>query len=223
MNWIPYLDELDPLPGQCCPYATSSPFSIDRMLQIANTQKDDVLLDIGCGDGRIAIYAAKHYGIRAIGIDINPDLLAKAAKDAKQEGVEHLVSFKIKSFADESFDFKLKNIDETIESVHTYPTIFTCYLIPQALKLIEQRLKNIVRTQHILNIDNQNTNNNNNTTTTESLENNKVYNTRVVAYIFDMERWTHTYHDEQFKIFLYNHTSQDKVPVTVDSQNPWIL
>eukprot|EP01133_Synstelium_polycarpum_P019065 gene19065-22830_t len=95
ISWIPFLDEDDPLPGQCCPYATTSEFTMAEGLNIASVDKDDVLLDVGCGDGRIPIFAAKTYGIRSIGIDINPDLIAKANKEAIDQGVSHLVLFKV--------------------------------------------------------------------------------------------------------------------------------
>lgn len=52
ISWIPFLDEDDPLPGQVSPFASVSPSTIEMVLGMLNPTKDDVLLDIGCGDGR---------------------------------------------------------------------------------------------------------------------------------------------------------------------------
>jgi len=67
---------------------------VDKMLELAEIKKGDVLYDLGSGDGRIVIRAAKKYGIRAVGIEMDRLLLAKARKDAKAAGVAHLVDFR---------------------------------------------------------------------------------------------------------------------------------
>lgn len=67
---------------------------VDRELELARIQPGDVLYDLGCGDGRIVITAALHYGIRAVGIEKNPELIERAKRNAQQHGVEHLVSFR---------------------------------------------------------------------------------------------------------------------------------
>jgi len=67
---------------------------VDKMLEIANVGKGDVLYDLGSGDGRIAIAAAKKYGIRAVGIDIDPERIKEATANAKKAGVEKLVTFR---------------------------------------------------------------------------------------------------------------------------------
>ena len=56
------------------------------MLRLANVRKGDVLYDLGSGDGRIAITAAKKFGIRAVGIDIDPERIREANENAKQGG-----------------------------------------------------------------------------------------------------------------------------------------
>lgn len=65
------------------------------MLALAGVTKDDVVMDLGCGDGRIPITAARTYGARGIGVDIDPELLAQANANAKAAGVSHLVTFKL--------------------------------------------------------------------------------------------------------------------------------
>ncbi len=65
------------------------------MLQLATVGKNDVVYDLGCGDGRIPITAAKVYGARGVGVDIDPQRIAEANANAKQAGVSHLVSFRL--------------------------------------------------------------------------------------------------------------------------------
>src|SRR5512139_1441379 len=67
---------------------------VDKMLELAEVKKGDVVYDLGSGDGRIVIRAAKKYGARAVGIEMDPLLLAKARKDAKAAGVSNLVEFR---------------------------------------------------------------------------------------------------------------------------------
>jgi ribosomal protein L11 methylase PrmA len=68
--------------------------TVDEMLRQAHLKKGDVLYDLGSGDGRIPIAAAKQYGVRAVGIDIDPKLVEESRETARREGVENLVSFR---------------------------------------------------------------------------------------------------------------------------------
>src|SRR5688572_31043175 len=63
---------------------------VDDMLRLANVRKGDVLYDLGSGDGRIAITAAKKYGIKATGIDIDPERIKEEQANAKKAGVTDL-------------------------------------------------------------------------------------------------------------------------------------
>jgi ribosomal protein L11 methylase PrmA len=67
--------------------------AVDAMLKLAEVKKGDVVYDLGCGDGRIVIAAAKNYGARGVGIDIDPQRIAEANANAKRAGVEKLVRF----------------------------------------------------------------------------------------------------------------------------------
>ena len=67
---------------------------VDKMLELADVKKGDVLYDLGSGDGRIVIRAAQKYGIQAVGIEMDRLLQAKARKDAQAAGVAHLVEFR---------------------------------------------------------------------------------------------------------------------------------
>ena len=71
------------------------------MLQLAGVGKSDVVYDLGCGDGRIPITAAKVYGARGVGVDIDPQRIAEANANAKQAGVTHLVTFKLQDAHDD--------------------------------------------------------------------------------------------------------------------------
>lgn len=66
---------------------------VDEMLKLADLDKNDVLYDLGSGDGRIVITAAKRYGVRGIGIDLDPERIAESNANAEQEGVTDRVNF----------------------------------------------------------------------------------------------------------------------------------
>jgi cyclopropane fatty-acyl-phospholipid synthase-like methyltransferase len=80
--------------AQEVPYVPTPPEVVDQMLKMAHVTKNDYVIDLGSGDGRIVIAAAKQYGARGIGIDINPERIAEANKNAKDAGVEQLVEFR---------------------------------------------------------------------------------------------------------------------------------
>ena len=80
---------------QLAPYVPTPQDVVDRMLTLANVAKSDVVFDLGCGDGRIPITAAKKYGARGFGVDIDPQRIAEANANAKAAGVERLVSFRL--------------------------------------------------------------------------------------------------------------------------------
>jgi ubiquinone/menaquinone biosynthesis C-methylase UbiE len=75
-------------------FVPTPPETVDEMLRQAHLKKGDVLYDLGSGDGRIPIAAAKQYGVRAVGIDIDPKLVAESNEAAKREGVDKLVTFR---------------------------------------------------------------------------------------------------------------------------------
>jgi len=77
------------------PYVSTPPDVVDRMLRLASVSSNDVVYDLGCGDGRIVIAAAQQFGARGVGVDIDPERIAEARRNAAQARVEHLVSFKL--------------------------------------------------------------------------------------------------------------------------------
>jgi cyclopropane fatty-acyl-phospholipid synthase-like methyltransferase len=77
------------------PYVPTPDDVVDRMLVLAGTTRNDVVYDLGCGDGRIVIAAARTYGARGVGIDIDPRRVEESRANAKAAGVSHLVDFRL--------------------------------------------------------------------------------------------------------------------------------
>jgi ribosomal protein L11 methylase PrmA len=98
---------------------------VEDMLRLANVKKGDVLYDLGSGDGRIPITAAKTYGIRAVGIDIDPERIVEATENAKKAGVSRLVEF--------------RNQD-LFQSDFREATVVTLYLLPDLNVKLRPRL-----------------------------------------------------------------------------------
>src|SRR5919109_1613659 len=67
---------------------------VERMLELAEVKPSDVVYDLGSGDGRIVIRAAKKYGARGVGIEMDQQLLEQSRKAAEAEGISHLVEFR---------------------------------------------------------------------------------------------------------------------------------
>lgn len=88
---------------------------VDRMLELAEVKKGDVVYDLGSGDGRIVIRAAKRFGVRAVGIEMDATLLAKARQTAKDEGVSHLVEFRA---------------EDALKADLSRATVVTLYMLP---------------------------------------------------------------------------------------------
>lgn len=97
---------------------------VDKMLEVANIQEDDVLYDLGCGDGRIVIAAAQKYGIRAYGFDIDPERIQESRDNAIDAGVEHLVTF------EEADIFDLNLSPASVVTLYLLPELNVA-LIPQ--------------------------------------------------------------------------------------------
>jgi len=97
---------------------------VDMMLLLAKVQKDDVVYDLGCGDGRIVVAAAKKYGCKAFGYDIDPKRVKESIENVKKNQVENLVTIEEKDI----FTLDL-----------TGANVITLYLLPRLnVKLIPQ-------------------------------------------------------------------------------------
>jgi len=75
------------------PFVPTTEAAVQAMLKLADVKQTDVVYDLGCGDGRIVVAAAKIFGAHAVGIDINPVRIAEARENARKAGVERLVRF----------------------------------------------------------------------------------------------------------------------------------
>ena len=82
-------------PTNLAPYVPTPPEVVDRMLAFAKVGPKDVVYDLGCGDGRIVIAAARKFGARGVGVDIDPERINESVANARKAGVERLVTFKL--------------------------------------------------------------------------------------------------------------------------------
>jgi tRNA G37 N-methylase Trm5 len=99
------------------PYEPSPQHVVERMLEIAKVGKNDVLYDLGSGDGRIVVTAAKKYGARGIGIDLDPKRIAEARVNAKEADVEDKVRFIVGDLFEADFS------DATVVTLFLWPHI----------------------------------------------------------------------------------------------------
>jgi SAM-dependent methyltransferase len=76
------------------PYVPTPQDVVERMLELAQVGKDDVVYDLGSGDGRLVITAAKKYGAKGVGVDIDPERISEAKANAEKAGVQSLVEFR---------------------------------------------------------------------------------------------------------------------------------
>lgn len=82
------------------PYVPTSDAVVTAMLKLADVKRGDVVYDLGCGDGRIVITAAKRHGTRGVGIDIDPERIAESRRNAQAAGVEQRVEFRVQNLFD---------------------------------------------------------------------------------------------------------------------------
>jgi uncharacterized protein (TIGR03000 family) len=101
---------------------------VDKMLQMAGVKKDDVVYDLGCGDGRIVVTAAKKYGCKAVGFDIDPDRIKEARENVRKAGVGDLVTIKQEDI------FKQDLSKASVVTLYLLPEL-NVRLIPQLEKL----------------------------------------------------------------------------------------
>jgi SAM-dependent methyltransferase len=76
------------------PFVASPEMIVEEMLRLAEIGKDDVIYDLGSGDGRIVLAAARLYGARGIGFELDPDLVRRSTESARRAGIAHLVEFR---------------------------------------------------------------------------------------------------------------------------------
>jgi precorrin-6B methylase 2 len=107
------------------PFVPTSQELVVQMLKLANVTKDDTVYDLGCGDGRIVITAAKDFGAHAVGVDINPERIKEANENARKAGVADRVKF----------------IEGDLFTADIHPaTVVTLYLLPNVNMKLRPRL-----------------------------------------------------------------------------------
>ena len=103
------------------PYVATPEEVVDRMLAFAQVTRNDVVYDLGCGDGRIPITAAKKHGARGVGLDIDPRRIEESRANAKAAGVEQLVEFRL---------------EDALQTDVSRATVVTLYLLGSANALL---------------------------------------------------------------------------------------
>jgi SAM-dependent methyltransferase len=97
------------------PYVPTPEHVVLRMLTLADVSSDDVVYDLGSGDGRIVILAAKEFGARGVGVEIDSQLVQTARRRARRAGVSHLVEFRQGNLFDTSLD------EATVVTLYLWP------------------------------------------------------------------------------------------------------
>ena len=105
-----------PPPQLDVPYVSTPQPVVEAMLRLAQVTPQDRLYDLGCGDGRIVITAARRFGTRGVGVDLDPERIAEAQAYAREAGVAHHVRF----MEQDLFATDLREA-----------TVVTLYLLPQ--------------------------------------------------------------------------------------------
>ena len=99
------------------PYVPTHQALVDEMLGMARVGKNDVLYDLGSGDGRIVITAASRYGTRGVGYDLDPERIQEARDNARRAGVTELVRFEQQDIFTAKFD------DATVVTMYLLPDV----------------------------------------------------------------------------------------------------
>ncbi len=118
----------DDTPEPDVPYWPTPPKVVDKMLELAEIKKGDVVFDLGCGDARILVTAAKRYGVKGFGFDIDPKQVQDSLENAKKNKVEDLVTIKKADI----FTLDLK--DASVVTLYLMPEL-NVRLMPQLEKL----------------------------------------------------------------------------------------
>ena len=117
-------------PGKDVIWVPTPDTLVTRMLTAAKVTKDDLVYDLGSGDGKIPIAAAKQFGAKAVGIEYNPDMADLARRSTKREGVDNMVQIVTGDIFKEDF---------------SKATVVTMYLLPDLNVKLRPRLLNELR------------------------------------------------------------------------------
>jgi SAM-dependent methyltransferase len=117
LSAVPALAQGQPERTPDVPYVPTPEPVVAKMLDMAKVGKNDVVYDLGCGDGRIVITAAKERGARGVGIDLNPQRIAEANANAQSAGVTDKVKFMVGDL------FKANFADATVVTLYLLPDV----------------------------------------------------------------------------------------------------
>ena len=107
------------------PYVPTPQEVVERMLELAQVKKGDVVYDLCSGDGRIVVTAAKKYGVKAVGFEIDPERIKESAENIKKAGVGDLVEIR----------------QQDIRTVDLSPaTVLTMYLLPEVNLMVRPNI-----------------------------------------------------------------------------------
>lgn len=101
------------------PYVSTPQPVVEAMLRLAAVGKDDVIYDLGCGDGRIVITAARLFGARGVGIDIDPRRIEEANSQARFNGVSDRARFVVQDL------FKTDFSEASVVTLYLFPEMNT--------------------------------------------------------------------------------------------------
>jgi SAM-dependent methyltransferase len=127
-RWWLRLADLGPSREPDVNFVPTPQAAVDRLLALAELKTNDVLYDLGCGDGRIVVTAAKRYGVRAIGVDIDALRVAESRRNARLNGVTNLTSFVHGDV------FQVDFSDATVVTLYLLPEL-NVRLMPKLAKL----------------------------------------------------------------------------------------
>jgi len=111
-------------------FVSTDPSIVKAMLTLAGVTRDDVVYDLGCGDGRIVIAAAKEFGARGVGVDLDPRRIQEARADADRAGVGDRVTFRVEDL----FEAEIRNA-----------TVVTLFLSPELNARLRPKLLSELR------------------------------------------------------------------------------
>jgi SAM-dependent methyltransferase len=110
------------------PYVPTPPETVKAMLKVANVGKDDIVYDLGCGDGRIVVSAVKDFGAKSgVGIDIDPQRIREARHNARKANISYKAVFI------EGDLFKQDLREATVVTLYLYPSV-NLRLLPKLLE-----------------------------------------------------------------------------------------
>jgi len=108
------------------PFVVTPDEVVAKMLEMAGTTKDSLVYDLGCGDGRVVIAAARTYGARGVGIDIEPQRVDESRANAVRAGVESLLEFRC---------------EDVLKADISPASVVTVYFLPDTLALVRPKLE----------------------------------------------------------------------------------